>query len=287
MTLDLTLLCGIGDEAAEPGEAQIEIHRGLGFAGIEIRTLDGRWLHDIDEAEVSAFGTAVRAGGLTVPVVDTPIGNWERTVATDFDDELRLLRGYARRAQLLDCQQLRIMSYPNAGLADDDWRAKALDRVARLVAEAEQLGVTLLHENCAGWAGRTVDATLEMLKFVDSDHLALIFDIGNGAAYGYDALDFLATALPWVRHVHVKDAVKVDGQPVFVFPGEGECRLDACLRLLHTTPTTYWVSAEPHIAHMPHAGVTSSGPELRDKYVRYAEQLQTMVAQVVEEDRHA
>lgn len=281
MTISTAMISGIGDEAAPGLAAQLDIHTALGLAGIEMRSVDGRWLHEIDDHDVAAMGTAVEARGLTVPVVDTPIGNWARTVHTDLDEEIALLGVYARRARLLNCTQLRIMSYPNAGLPAHEWASAALDRIGHLVDAAGRLGVTLLHENCAGWAGDSADNTVRLMERHGGEHLALIFDIGNGKAYGYEALEFLSATARWVRHVHLKDAVTGPDGAVFVFPGEGDCQVRSCLELVHELPQLCWVSIEPHLATMPHLGVTGETEALRTSYTRYAEQALQHVVQVI------
>lgn len=281
MTIDLARICGIGDEAATDLAGQIAIHTQLEMAGIEVRAVDGVWLHEIDDALVAEMGRSLAEAGLAVPVVDTPVGNWARTVRTDLNAELDLLTVYARRARMLGCSQLRIMSYPNVGLSPHAWAEAALDRIGWLVEAAEREGVRLLHENCAGWAGQSADATIQMMERFGGEHLGLIFDIGNGKAYGYDPAAFLAATVEWVHHIHVKDAVATDDGAAFVFPGEGECDVPACLRMVHQASRECWVSIEPHLATMPHLGITAAPAALRSSYLRYAEQSRQLIVDAV------
>ncbi|MGH8897244.1 MAG: sugar phosphate isomerase/epimerase family protein [Egibacteraceae bacterium] len=260
-------VCGIGDEAA-PGLAdQLRVHRDLGLSGIELRTIDGRGLHELSDGQAHAVAEAVIGAGLAVPVVDTPIGGWATTVASDFAAERALLRRAAGRAALLGCHRLRVMSYPNDGRPEPDWRAEALRRMRTLTGLAADLGVTLLHENCQGWAGRGASATRELLEEVASPHLRLVFDVGNGLAYGYDAAPFLREVLPFVDHVHVKDGVRAaDGTVLFGLPGDGEAGLAECLRLLDAADYRGWYSLEPHVAHVAHLNVSDCPERLEAGY---------------------
>jgi sugar phosphate isomerase/epimerase len=248
-------VCGIGDEAAVGGTEQVAVHRQLGLRGVELRTVNGRWLHELGSRELGELGQAVAEAGLVVPVVDTPVGGWATTAATDLAVELDVLADGARAAAVLGCRRLRVMSYPNDGRAEPAWRAEALRRMRVLATAAGDLGVQLLHENCHGWVGGDPQRTLELLAAVDSAAVRLLFDTGNGVAHGYDGQELLRAVLPYVAHVHVKDGVRVaGGDTVFGLPGTGQARVADCVALLEWHGYRGWYSLEPHIAVVPHRG---------------------------------
>ncbi|MGH9111975.1 MAG: tryptophan synthase subunit alpha [Acidimicrobiales bacterium] len=83
------------------------------------------------------------------------------------------------------------------GARDDLDPREALRRMRVLGTVAADLGVALLHENCQGWAGQSAWHTLDMLHATDQDNLRLVFDLGNGLAYGYETVPFLKAVLPW------------------------------------------------------------------------------------------
>ncbi|MEU9576660.1 sugar phosphate isomerase/epimerase family protein [Streptomyces chilikensis] len=263
-------LCGIGDEAASDLTGQLAIHHELGMNVIELRTVDGSGLHELAPGDVADVARRTIVTGLRVPVVDTPIGSWSTTVATGIDGELAVLERSARAAALLGCDRLRVMSYPNDGRPEREWRREALRRMRLLAREAERLGVTLLHENCQGWGGRSAAHTLRMLEEVGSSRLRLLFDTGNGLAYGYDSVPFLRQVLPWVEHVHIKDGVvRPDGTAEFTLPGEGTADVAECVRLLEEYGYRGHYSLEPHLAHIPHLGVAGDPVALADGYRAY------------------
>ncbi|MGC5052045.1 sugar phosphate isomerase/epimerase family protein [Micromonospora sp. DT48] len=278
MSIWANRVCGIGDEAAPGLARQLDVHRDLGMSGVELRTVDGRGLHDLDADEVADLRRQIEASGLRVPVLDTPIGNWSTTVATDLDTELSILDRTAAVAHALGCRWLRVMSYPNDGWSDEAWAAESLRRMRVLTDEAGRLGVVLLHENCQGWAGVSAANTLRMLDHVDSAHLRLIFDVGNGLAYGYQAEEFLAKVLPWVEHVHVKNGHRnPDGQAEFTLPDSGELDLAGCIRQLEAAGYQGWYSLEPHVAHIPHLKVSGDPGQLEQSYRAYATRFRAIV----------
>ncbi|MFD9125794.1 sugar phosphate isomerase/epimerase family protein [Kitasatospora sp. NPDC059571] len=258
--------CGIGDEAAPGLAEQIAIHTDLGIGSIELRTVDGLGLHQLDGAALAAAADALDTAGLAVPVLDTPIGNWATTVGTDLDAELAVLAASARAAHVLGATGLRVMSYPNDGRPEPEWAAESIRRLTVLAREAERLGTVLLHENCQGWAGQGPEQTLRLLAEVDSPALRLVFDLGNGLAYGYEAVDFLERVLPWVDHVHVKDGVRTADGAVFTEPGSGEVGVADCVALLEDFGYRGRYSLEPHVAHIPHLAATAGAEELAAGY---------------------
>ncbi|MFI9122712.1 M20/M25/M40 family metallo-hydrolase [Streptomyces bikiniensis] len=261
-------ITGIGDEAAPDLAGQIAVARELGWTSLELRSLDGTALADLPEPVVREAAGRLHAAGLGVVCLDSRIGNWARPVTGPFSADLEELERLAEYGRILGCRSLRVMSWTDGGLPEEAWAAGAIDRMRRLARRAESLGVELLHENCAGWAGSDASRTLRLLAEVGSPALRVLFDTGNGVPYGYDAHALLEELLPHVAHVHVKDALPGDrpGEAVYTLPGEGTARVADCVRLLEEYGYPGAYSLEPHLAVVPHEGVRSedaAGPFVR------------------------
>jgi L-ribulose-5-phosphate 3-epimerase len=242
------VLAGITDEAAHDLTTQIEVLVELGWPAIELRAIDRQAVADLTDDQFAAAATALADNGLRVICLSSRIGNWARPITADFDHDLAELDVLARRARSIGTRYLRIMSYPNDGLSDPDWRKRVVTRITALTRRAEAAGVTLLHENCSGWAGTNATRMLELLEEVASPALKLLFDTGNGVAHGYDGFDLLSDIVGHVEHVHVKDA-DVHG---FTIPGEGTARIADCVKLLRANGYRGAWSLEPHLSLRPH-----------------------------------
>lgn len=252
-------LAGIGDEAGSAIPDQIAAITALGWPGIELRTVDGVALADLDSSRFLRVRRAVEAAGLRVVCLDSRIGNWSRPITAPPDADLRELDVLADRCASLGTRYIRIMSYLPDGLDEPEWRIRVLDRVALLGDRAARHGVVLLHENCTGWAGADPE---RMLRLVDAGGpcLRLLFDVGNGIPHGYDAYGVLERILPHVEHVHVKDAVGGPGRAEYVLPGDGDARVHDCLRLLLDHGYAGAFSLEPHLVTRPHEGLAATDP---------------------------
>jgi sugar phosphate isomerase/epimerase len=264
---------GIGDEAASGLDGQLAAVVALGWRAIELRSVDGVPIADLDEAGFGRLTAALAGEELSVPCVASRIGNWARPIDADFSQDIAELKILARRCAVLGTRFIRIMSYPNAGLAEPRWRQLVAARIRTLAGLAEQSGLVLVHENCAGWAGSSAERMLDLLDAVDSPALRLLFDTGNGVAYGYDSYDLLKPIAAHVAHVHVKDALAAAAGPVYTVPGAGTARVAECLRLLLSVGYTGTWSIEPHLTLRPHEaargtgdhdGFVASGLALRD-----------------------
>ncbi|MEU9858153.1 M20/M25/M40 family metallo-hydrolase [Streptomyces sp. NPDC047974] len=274
--VDLTgRITGIGDEAAPGLTEQIAVAQELGWSSLELRSLDGTALADLPAKAVREAAARLQAAGLGVVCLDSRIGNWARPVTGPFSADLDELDRLAEHGRVLGCRSLRVMSWTDGGLPEEEWAAEAIGRMRRLARRAERLGVELLHENCAGWAGSDADRALRLLAEVDSPALRLLFDIGNGVPYGYDGHALLERLLPHVAHVHVKDALPGDrpGEAEYTLPGEGVARVADCVRLLEEHGYRGAYSLEPHLAVVPHEGRRAEDTDPAVPFVRAARRL--------------
>lgn len=262
--------CGIGDEAALDAAGQVAAVTALGWRQLELRTVDGVPLAELPDAAFADAAARIRDAGLTVPAVDARIGGWARPVTGDLRADLDELAVLARRCAVLGTRYVRIMSFPQPPnrpqpvdsptapppLPDDGWEGEAIRRTALLAERAADAGLVLLHENCAGWAGASADRAARLLDAVGTTALGLLYDTGNGPAYGYDGLELLHGLLPHIahiHHVHLKDArLGPDGSVHYRPPGEGELDVVAAVRLLCAHGYRGSVSIEPHTAVRPH-----------------------------------
>ncbi|MEU0524557.1 sugar phosphate isomerase/epimerase family protein [Streptomyces niveus] len=273
-------LSGIGDEAAPGIDRQIEAVRRLGWDSVELRSVDGIPLAELDGPAFDRVAGSIAEAGLGVSCVDSRIGNWARTIASPFADDLDELARLAERCDRLGTRCVRIMSYPNAGLSDAGWEREVLMRIRRLTVRAEDAGLVLVHENCAGWAATDPARMLRLLEAADSPALRLLFDVGNGIAYGYEAYDHLAHIAPHVAHVHVKDGTGDTSAQFYSLPGDGDCRVADSLRLLFDQGYSGTVSIEPHINIRPHEGWSDPSGDYVDEFVAYGQRLEKLVGEL-------
>ncbi|TDD85766.1 sugar phosphate isomerase/epimerase [Actinomadura darangshiensis] len=269
-------LAGLGDEAAPDLAGQIDAVAELGWNRLELRTIGGTPVAALDEDAFRRAAGHLERAGTAVAAVASKIGDWSRPVTGDFADDVRELEVLARRCAVLGAPLVRVMSYPHGGLDEPEWGRRVRARLRELARRAEDHGLVLAHENCAGWAGERADRMLDLVAGIGSPALRLLFDIGNGVAHGYPPLPMLREIVPHVVHVHVKDArAGARGQVVFVPPGEGEARVAECLDVLFRNGYGGVLSIEPHVKLQPHL---RSGTGDREGFVACGRALERLLA---------
>lgn len=284
------LTTGIGDEAALGIDGQIAAVTALGWTAVELRTVDGIPVADLPQRDFDRVAGALADAGVAVAAVDARIGGWARPADGDFALDLAELAVLERRCARLGTPYVRVMSFPRGGLDAEVWEREALRRVRELAARAAAAGLTLLHENCAGWAGADAGRMLRLLETAGPG-LALLFDTGNGPAYGYDAHLLLTRLLPYadrIAHVHVKDAVLTPGRPPrYCEPGAGDLRVADSLRLLLSHGYRGALSIEPHVAVRPHEAHRDPPAQCRAAFTRCGQALHDLLAEAAPADHSA
>ena len=230
----------ISDEIAPDLDTAISFARAHGLDHLDLRSLDGRNILDLDDAAVDAVARRLDAAGLAVGCLCSPLLKWlppgmarplQAHDAFGFDaagvDEAQCFRRAFGIAERLGVRRLRIFSY----LAYEDFAARDLARpLASLLDLAERQDCVLLLENEPVCNIRTPRAMLDLVAGAAHPRLRALFDLGNfvGAGVAPTAAEIAALA-PWIGYIHLKDHLPGRGM---VPLGEGEVDHRGALALI-------------------------------------------------------
>lgn len=274
-------LSGIADEAGKDIDTQIRAHRELGWEYIELRNIDGTNLTAVTDEKFEEISEKLSQAGLKVSCLASGLCNWSRKITEPFDDDREQLARAIPRMQRLGTPFIRIMSYCNDGLSQSQWKAETVKRIRELAGMADDGGITLVHENCSGWAGQSAKHTLEFLQAIDSPALKLLYDTGNPVFYGYDAWDFYRQTAEHTVYVHIKDGIKKAYRAEACFPGEGDNQVERVLADLLSRGYDGGFSIEPHMKSVVHLGKEASEPaSAYSLYVAYGRALMALLDKV-------
>ena len=274
---------GFTDEVSTDIEQQIEVCRYLGWKYIDLRTV-GDWnVVDLPDDQFFKLERLLQRNDILVSSFGSRIANWSRSVSEPFNQDLADLERAIPRMKRLGVPYLRVMSYrPDDALSERENEDKIVRRLRDLATRAEEAGITLIHENCETWGGRSVEHTERLIQGVDSPAFKLVFDTGNppatldhrdGVPRGryQDALEFYHRIKSEVVYIHIKDARPKDGEVVYTFPGEGNGRVGEILSALASEGYDGAISIEPHLAVVYHdPTVTADERERWDSFIEYA-----------------
>jgi sugar phosphate isomerase/epimerase len=265
-------LCLITDEVSPSLEEGLAFAQAEGMRTVDLRVIDGRNVLALSRDELAAAARRVRAAGLSVSCICTPLLKWSPPgkVAQDLGDQFGFEIGdrtpaevYAEAfaaAEVLGARNLRIFSY----LAYADYSVGDLQGpIDALLAMAEKFDMRLHVENEGVCNIAGFSRLEELVSLYRHPRLRALPDIAN--AYRRDlppsAAD-LARLLPFTDFLHVKDYA--DAAQRFVAVGEGDIPLAPLLAATlpgHDAPLT--LTIETHAPSEPAATTRRSLHGLR------------------------
>ena len=275
-------ITGIADEAGQPLETQIRAHHELGLKHIEVRMVDNQLFTQMDDEAFNSVFERLAAADLQISCYGSAIANWSRPITGDFQVDVDELERCIPRMQKTKTQFIRVMSWPNEGLSQEDWGNETVRRMKVLAQMAEAGGITLGLENCTGYASQNASKMLEFIERVNSPALKIIFDTGNSVGYNLNGLDMYTQLKPHIAYVHIKDGYRdSDGQIHYVQPNCGVGYVRQILSDLHANGYEGGISLEPHVMAVVHTGKTNDDAEaLYQSYIEYGVNLKAIMEKV-------
>jgi hypothetical protein len=175
---DVWQLSGFIDEISPDLAEQLDLVAALGLRFVELRSVWDTNLLDLDAAQLARVRSDLRAAGVQVSSIGSPIG--KIAITDDNEPHLERMRHALAVAQFFDAPFIRVFSYfIPAGDSPDDHRDEVLSRMRALAAIAEDSGVTLIHENEKEIYGDIPRRCLDIVESVGSPALALTWDNAN------------------------------------------------------------------------------------------------------------
>ncbi|MCK5007662.1 MAG: sugar phosphate isomerase/epimerase [Spirochaetales bacterium] len=277
-------ITGIADEGSPELKEQIRIHKTLGWNTLELRLIGKTNICDIDEAAFDEVYRTLQQEKMGVICLASSIANWARPITSDFQVDVEELKTAIPRMQRLGIRFIRVMSYPNDGMLENEWRSEAIRRMKELARIAADGDVVMVHENCSGWGSMSPENQKILLEEVHSPHLQIVFDTGNPVGEGHrpeETWDFYQTALPFIKHIHIKDCAKNEkGEIEYTYPGEGQSMVRRILKSALDLGYTGAFSIEPHITAQIHLGKSTTGKEAEEVYLEYGRRTNAMLGEL-------
>jgi sugar phosphate isomerase/epimerase len=252
-------LTGFADEISPELEEQLETLAQESMGYMELRSVWNTNVLDLSDDELDRIKAATAQRSIGISSIGSPIG--KVPVTDPFGPHLERFRRALYAADVMESPYVRVFSFfVPEGQEPGHYREEVIDRMGIMAGEAENSGVTLLHENEKEIYGDVPSRCLEILAGVGSPALRAAWDAANFVQCGVRPYtEGYASLRPYVEYVHVKDALS--GSDSVVPAGEGDGQLPDTLSALRASGFDGFFSLEPHLAS---AGTYSgfSGPEL-------------------------
>jgi len=252
-------LSAFADEISPDLDEQIRVCRENNVYHIELRGVAGKNVLDFDDAMAADIKAKLKANGMGVSAIGSPIGKVK--ITDPFEPHMERFRKAVKLAELFEAPFIRIFSFypPSDGELLYSHRDEVMRRMEAFVEYIENRDVVLVHENESHIYGEMGKECLDLMRTVNSPKLRNAFDFANYVQAGQYPKKCWQPLREYTVHIHIKDAL-FDGGKV-VPAGQGDGCIPELLEDAWNTGYRGFLTLEPHLAH---AGQFSgfSGPEL-------------------------
>ena len=287
-------LTGFTDEAGDNLDRQIEAIQTLGWNNIECRGIDGNNLTALSDKDFDETCEKLCEAGIQVNCFGSGVANWAKPITEPPDSSYQELKVAIPRMHRLGTKMIRVMSFhvpEDDSINDPDIVKEVIKRMKVLTAMAEDAGVTLVHENCDNWGGRSYEHTLRLLDAIPSPNFKLVFDTGNPVFrldvrntppyQRQDSLEFYRNVRDHVVYIHIKDGIVKNDVTEFTYPGEGDGHVVEICSDLFQRGYDGGFSIEPHLAVVFHDKSIQSKDDIRfANFVEYGKRMEKLLISV-------
>ncbi len=252
-------LSAFADEISPELDVQVETLGREGIKHLELRGAWGKNVLALSDAELDTLKATLDRQGIKVSAIGSPIGKIK--ITDEFGPHLAAFDRALHIARMFNSPFIRIFSFfMPQGEAPECYREQVLERLDAIVRRAEGADITLLHENEKEIYGDLPQRCLDIFTQINSPVLRAAWDPANFVQCGVRPYtEGYAALRPFVRYIHVKDAVLAGGAVVPAGQGDGEWQ--TTIRALRASGFDGFFSLEPHLQE---AGAFAgfSGPAL-------------------------
>lgn len=242
------IVSGFSDEIAPELDVQLSVVKELGMRYISLRSADHKNISDYTLEEVrTGLLPRLQGAGIGVSSLGSPIGKVAVDDEAAFVKQLTQLHTLCEICNLLDCGFIRVFSfYIPHGQDPGQYRAQVVQKLGAFAKVAGEHGVVLLHENEKDIYGDTGARCLDLMQAVNSDALQCAFDFANFVQCGEDPCVCWKLLQPWVKYIHIKDAVANQNENVLCGTGDG-CIEQLLRRAILEEGYQGFLTLEPHL----------------------------------------
>jgi sugar phosphate isomerase/epimerase len=226
-----------------PIDEAIDAASRFGYAGLELRLLDGEVIDPRADREAVLRGAALaREAGLAVCALDSSCRLTEPD-AQRRHAEIETLRRWIDLAAATAAPVVRVFGGPDTpGRSVQAGTATAAEVLNEIAPDAEASGVTIALETHDSFS--SAQRVAAVLSQVPSPAIGCLWDMLHTHLAG-EAPDEVAELIgPRIRHVHVKDGTHATGSLRLTLLGDGEAPLVGSLRMLDAIGYDGWISVE-------------------------------------------
>lgn len=238
----------VTDEISSDLIEAIEIAKSWGLKYIELHSVWGKNICDVDDATLSKVIKIVRKSGMIVTNIDSLTLRCYLSNDKEYSQHIKHLLRSIEIAPLFDTNIVRLFSFWKEEDVEEKW-SRIFEKMELPVKIAEREGIILGFENVSsGNIGTSSDLEL-LFNYFDSPNLKLIWDPGNAFAAGEEKPypDGYSKIKDKIVHIHLKDAIfDEDGNRIWKPIGQGNVDYKGQIRALYKDKYDGVIALETH-----------------------------------------
>ena len=233
----------ITDEFTQDLMTAVWFVKETGLDGMELRTIDSLPMEKLSAERLKEIRHVLTAEHIAVSDI---AGSFYKCRYDSREGEMEKLSRLLEAARILECPYIRCFGFLSEGAPSLDKIVKAFEKPLQM---AEENGISLLLEADPSVTTTNHAMLRELIKAIGHNSLGAIYDPGNDIYDPQGEVPFpdgWQAVAPYVRHIHIKDAIKEASGPVCVRFGTGLVDFTSILKTLVKTRYDGYLSLECH-----------------------------------------
>ena len=238
----------VTDEISDDLKEALEIAKSWGLKYIELHSVWGKNICDVDPATLSRVLRIVRSSGLIVTNIDSLTLRCSLEDDEEYSQHIEHLLRSIEIAPLFDTNVVRLFSFWKEENVEDKWE-QIFEKMELPIRIAEREGVVLGLENVSSGNIGTSDDLVRVFDQFNSPNLKLIWDPGNAFAAGEESPfpDGYEKVKKKIIHIHIKDVMfDADGKRIWKPVGKGSVDYAGHLKQLYEDNYQGVIALETH-----------------------------------------
>ncbi|MCC6423943.1 MAG: sugar phosphate isomerase/epimerase [Phycisphaerales bacterium] len=239
-------LAAFADEIGPDIDHQIQVCRDNSVMYFELRGADNKNVLDFDEPLKQKIRTKLKAAGMGVACIGSPIGKVK--IDEPWEPHFEKFKVAVAMAEYFEAPYIRIFSYylPEGKTEWAPYRDEILRRMRAKVDYVKDKKVILVLENESHIYGDTGQRSLDLLRTINHPKLRAAFDFANFVQVGDYPEKIWPEIQSFVVHFHIKDALRNKKN---VPAGEGEGQIPSIVADAYANGYRGFLSLEPHLKY--------------------------------------
>lgn len=238
----------ISDEVSQNLTVAAEFAHRYGIEGLELRSVDNVNIFSFSDEMAREADRLLRGEGLAVSCLSAPLFKFDIGDMAARKACTESLRRAIDHCAMFGCTLIRGFAFlrPENGVIPYEAIAGAYHEILPLL---DDTGITICLESDPTVNGRSAQELVRCIKAIGSEKVQAVWDPGNllFVPEGENAQESFDLMKPYIRHVHIKDAVRLpEGGAKAVRIGTGEADTALQMRLLADLNYSGWMSLETH-----------------------------------------